>query len=122
MGMNPNDQKNGGCSAVRDLLVDIDWECPKYDPWSRTEKRKNRDIDTDEARRKIKEIHLLAKYGARWVPEDRSEMNFIRRSLIKMTPDYTVEFIWIMAKNQACTRDAISDLLRTPAIKAVVKR
>ena len=68
----------------------------------------------------MKVIVLLAKFGAQWVPVDRDEVNSIRRSLLKMAPDYTVEFIWIMSKYQACTQDAITELLRTSTIRAVV--
>jgi hypothetical protein len=34
-----------------------------------------------------------------------------------MTPDYTVEFVWIMAKYQACSKEHVEALLRTPTIK-----
>ncbi len=36
---------------------------------------------------------------------------------MKLTPDYTVEFVWIMAKYQACSQYVIEQLLRTPSIK-----
>ena len=120
MGMNPNDQENGGCSGIRDLLVGMDWGLARYDPWSKMSERRSRSLDSKEARGKIKAIHLLAKHGARWMPAGRDEVNSIRRSLMKMTADYTVEFIWIMSKYQACTRGAITDLLRTSTIRAVV--
>ena len=35
---------------------------------------------------------------------------------LKLIPDYTVEFVWIMAKYQACSRPTIEQLLRTPTI------
>jgi hypothetical protein len=65
---------------------------------------------------KIKLIHLLAKHGARWVPKDTSEINDARKSLLKLIPDYTVEFVWIMAKYKACSQPVIAQLLRTPTI------
>ncbi len=121
MGMTPNDQPNGGCSGIRDLLVGMDWEFPRYDPWTfGTTERKNRNIDTENARHRLKAIHLLAKHGARWVPKDQDEINSIRRTLMKMKADYTLEFIWIMSLYQSCTREAITELLRTSAIRAVV--
>jgi hypothetical protein len=65
-------------------------------------------------------IHLLARHGAKWLPNDRSEINEARRSLLKMSPDYTVEFIWIMSKYNAATRENIEDLIRTPTIRALL--
>lgn len=34
-----------------------------------------------------------------------------------MSNDYTFEFIWIMAKYNACGRENIEQLIRTPAIR-----
>jgi hypothetical protein len=34
-----------------------------------------------------------------------------------MTPDYTLEFVWIMAKYHACSKAHIEALLRTPSMK-----
>jgi hypothetical protein len=39
---------------------------------------------------------------------------------MKMNPDYTVEFIWIMSKYKACARGPIEELIRTPSIRALV--
>ena len=79
-------------------------------------------LDTDRSREKIKMIHILAKHGAKWLPEDRSEILEARRSLAKMRPDYTVEFIWIMAKYNACKPEDLEELLRAPALKSLVSK
>jgi hypothetical protein len=39
-----------------------------------------------------------------------------------MSVDYTVEFIWIMAKYDGCSRDTIEQLLRTPPIRRHVAK
>ncbi len=39
-----------------------------------------------------------------------------------MDPDYTVEFVWIMSKYQACSLESLKQLLKTPAIRRHVKR
>lgn len=36
---------------------------------------------------------------------------------MKMSGDYTVEFVWIMSLYNGCSRDTIEELLRTPAIR-----
>jgi hypothetical protein len=58
-----------------------------------------------------------AKHGGTWVPTDKNEISEARRSLLKLVPDYTVEFIWIMSKYKACERDVIDELVGTPTIK-----
>lgn len=60
---------------------------------------------------------MLAKHGGRWRPTDRSQVNAARRSLLKMTPDYTLEFIWIMERYGACEKSAISSLIGMPSMK-----
>ena len=117
-GMNPNDQENGGCSAIQTLLTRLDWDF-SYLRWGGD--RPNRGIDSERSREQIKLIHLLAKNGAKWVPKDTGQINAARRSLLKMKADYTVEFVWIMAKYQACSRANIEQLLRTPTIKRVTE-
>ncbi len=50
------------------------------------------------------------------MPADRYKINDVRRSLLKMTDDYTAEFIWIMSKYNACSRENIEQLIQTPTI------
>ena len=113
-GMNPNDEANGGCSVIQRLLRSIGFDVFRHQryPWE-----KEKGIDSERSRGNIKLIHLLAKHGAQWVPKNTCEINDARRSLLKLTPDYTVEFVWIMAKYQSCERAVIEQLLRTPTIK-----
>lgn len=110
-GVNPNDQPNGGCSVIQSFVSGLGWS---YNPFSDVEKR---NIDTSESREKIKGIHILAKHGARWIPEDNSQIRHARGSLLRMIPDYTGEFVWIMSKYRACDRRSLEALLRTPTIR-----
>jgi len=112
-GINPNDQENGGSSAIQSLIWSLGWVFSL----SIYERTPQKNIDTNESRERMKAIHLLAKHGARWVPGDASDIKSARRSLLKLTPDYTAEFVWIMAKYQACSPEAIDDLLRMPSIR-----
>ena len=63
----------------------------------------------------MKAIYLLAKHGARWRP-DAYNIKSARRTLLKMAPDYTAEFVWIMSKYKACKKANLAELLRTPGI------
>lgn len=113
-GMNPNDQENGGCSAIQQLLASL--ECYRHFSYWNPD-RNDRRGDSERARERVKAIHLLAKHGARWKPTDRDEVNSARRSLLKMLPDYTMEFAWIMARFQACTKQQIEQLIKSPTMK-----
>lgn len=113
-GMNPNDQKNGGCSVIHSLLNGMTWTFGLRS-WERTEGDRN--LDGEAARAKMKAVHLLAKHGAKWIPPDDSEIKEMRRSLLKMKPDYAVEFAWIMSKYQSCAISTINSLFGSPSIK-----
>ena len=117
-GFNPADQKDHGSSLIQTCLQYLQWSFD-YDWFGRD---KNKDIDSSRSRETLKMIHILAKYGAKWMPADRSEINDARRSLLKMSVDYTVEFIWIMSKYNGCSRENIKQLLRTPAIRRHVAK
>jgi hypothetical protein len=120
-GLNPNDQENGGCSAIERCLGRMSWD------WSvrhihrlyldSSDKNSNR-LDTREARDQIKAIHLLSSYGAKWKPLAKSDIDYVRRSLLKLIPEYTVEFVWIMSRFRAASRESIEQLLRTSSIKS----
>jgi hypothetical protein len=117
-GFSPSEQEDRGTSLVQSLLCSMSRYSWSYDDlFSR---RPERNIDNSRSREKIKMIHLLARHGAKWLPSDRTEINEARRSLLKMSPDYTVEFIWIMSKYNATTREKIEDLIRTPTIRALL--
>lgn len=111
MGYPANDQPNGGSSHIGSLVHSMGWS------W-RTRERKN--LDTEESREKMKMLHILVRHGARWTPNDQRDLNSIRRSLLALIPDYTVELIWLMAKYSACERSVVEHLLKSPALRAHV--
>ncbi len=113
-GLKPNDQENGGCSHIQRLLDGMEVDYNSYSWHQRSSRDK---IDSSRAREKIKAVHLLAKHGARWVPKD-DDIKRARRSLLKLTADFTIEFAWIMSKYAACDMECIHELLATPSMKA----
>jgi hypothetical protein len=118
-GWSPNDQGNGGCSMIPELLNRLTWPgrfSSRFDVWLAASGR--RKFDSTESRDTMKVVHVLAKHGARWVPKDKHAISYARRSLLQMTPDYTVEFVWIMAKYRACELPPLKELLGTPTMKA----
>ncbi len=121
-GFCPKDWEDKGSSLIQSLLcrMSFDWD---FSPFSGYKKRE-KDIDTSRSREEIKMIHLLARHGAKWEPyrENHLHIGHARRSLLKMTPDYTVEFVWVMVKYNACSRDAIEELLRPLPIRTLVSK
>ena len=117
-GFKLNDQDNGGSSLIRILLNGMGWEF-SFDPFV---ERIRKNIDNSRSREKIKMIHMVTERGARWIPMDKAEIAEVRRSLLCMEPDYTVEFIWIMSKFKACSREDIKELIRTPAIRKLISK
>jgi len=116
-GVNPNDQANGGCSAIQSCLNQMSW-ARHFSSYSWGRDTNGRNLDTSKSRDLLKAIHLLARHGAKWIPEDKYGVNSARKSLLYLKPEYTVEFVWIMAKYKACDRENAEALLRTPTMKA----
>lgn len=112
-GFKPNDQDNGGSSFIQKCLNQMSFN------WDIFNRAKN-NLSTVEGREKLEMIELLAAHGGKWIPKDDSEINSARRSLLKMTPDYTPNFIKIMAKFAACSRKHVEQLLKTPTISALI--
>jgi hypothetical protein len=120
-GFNPGEYENSGTPLIQALLTRMDWyfDINQWDIW-RGDRTAKRNMDNEDSRQRIKMIHILAKNGAKWLPKDRSDIGEARRSLLKMKPDYTVEFIWIMSKYNASRREDIEELVRTPSIRALI--
>lgn len=116
-GMNPNDQKNGGCSAIPYALQMMAWRNPFSYSYSWKIDAQKEKLDNSEARNCLKAIHILAKHKAQWKPKYTGELNSARRSLLNMKAEYTVEFVWIMTKFNGCDRADLNNLLRTPTMK-----
>lgn len=120
-GFNPWEYENSGTPLIQALLTSMDsyFDINHWDIW-RTDRTAKRNMDNEDSRERIKMIHILAMHGVKWLPKDRSEIGDARRSLLKMKSDYTVEFIWIMSKYEACKREDIEELIRTPSIRSLI--
>jgi len=122
-GFNPQEFENEGSPLIQTLLNDLPWsfDYSFYDFYS-SGRRKWKDIDTSKSRDKIKMIHLLVRHGAKWKPGGEADISDARKSLLKMSPDYAMEFIWIMSQYNACNRKDIEQLIRTPSIRALISK
>jgi hypothetical protein len=111
-GFKTVDQKDHGSSLIQTCIQGLQHSFG-YDWFTRERKG----IDSTLSREKLKMIHILSKRGAKWMPTEGYQINDARRSLLKMRVDYTIEFVWIMSKYNACSLDTMEHLLRTPAIR-----
>lgn len=75
-----------------------------------------RGLDDDRARERMKMLHILVANGARWLPEDKSRISDARKHLLRLTPPYTLEFVWLMQQYRAARRSDVEQLLGTPAM------
>lgn len=125
-GLDPNNNERGGCSGIQRCVERF---C-QYGGYSRygfdyhrtsfgESETKNRDLDSERSREFMKMIYLLSEAGGKWRP-DESDIKSARQSLTKMKPEYTVEFISLMARFQAAKRQDVEALIRTPTIKKVI--
>jgi hypothetical protein len=118
-GWKPNDQEDGGCSLIPKLIDALTWSgrwSTSYDSW--LPKAGRRKFDSADSRDTMKAIHVLVRHGARWVPKDKDAIAQTRRSLLQMTANYTIEFIWILSKYRASDLIPLKELLGTPTMKA----
>ena len=111
LGFPVSDAQNSGSSLFRSLLQGISFQFSLY------ASRQDKNIDSPRSREKLKMVHLIAKQGAKWIPKDAYEISSVRRELLRMTPDYTAEFVWIMTKYRACEPELLNEFLRTPSIR-----
>lgn len=117
-GANPNTHADGGCPAIQSLLE-------KFRHLGTFSFLLHRHIprdsacgyDNEEGRDCLKAIHLLVKYGAKWRPADNRVIGQARRALLNVIPDYTVEFVWLMAKYSAANLENVETLLGTAKIR-----
>jgi len=116
-GFNPRGLEDKGSSLIQCLLSRMSWN---FNRW--TLSRKENDIDSYDSRDITKMIHMLVRYGARWEPREKGDVSLVRRSLLKMKSDYTMEFIWIMSEYKACPPNAIDDLMKNPAMRSMVSK
>jgi len=114
-GFDPSSSEDQGSSLISPLINGIDWEISPYYGY----KREKNDIDHSGARDKLKMIHMVVRHGAKWQPE-RESIHRARRALLKMRPDYTVEFIWILAEYGACSREVVDELISGPKMRKLL--
>jgi ankyrin repeat protein len=116
-GFSPENLQDKGSLLIQSLLLRMSYHFNFF-----TLQREDKNINSSESREQIKMIHLLARNGAKWQPQDRSEVNHVRRSLMKMEAHYAMEFVWIMSEYNACSKSDIELLMKNPTMHSLVSK
>lgn len=78
--------------------------------------------DSPVTREKMKMLHLLAKKGAKWLPQGQQQVNSVRRSLLQVSPEYTLELLWLASQYEFATKETMLGLLNTTTILSHLTR
>jgi hypothetical protein len=115
----PNDKPNGGSTALDACLTSFGFAKitarirSGWGSW----KTKASKYDVSKC---LDTIRVLVETGAQWTPVDARAINDVRRNLLDCDPEVALEVIDALMKHNACTRETIDALLKTPAIKGHV--
>jgi hypothetical protein len=106
-GLIPNDQANGGSSAVQKLLEQLT-HCQHI----RLSVRSGLDtVDHARVRASLASLKALIEYGALWRPQHRSEVFLARKGLRFVTTGEAEDFVITLCFARACSREAFDLLL-----------
>jgi hypothetical protein len=115
MGADPNDKANGGSSALDRCL----WHLGLEDFEAIRSKRL---VSKYAVRGTLERIQDLLSHGARWRPDDRSQLNSVRQTLYKCEPVVTVELVKLFARHKACPEETLEQLLDIPRMREHLSR
>lgn len=111
-GHSPKLLADRGTQAISSLLGSMSWDFS----FNRTQGFLAANIDSEQSRDRLKMIHLLVAHGGMWLPSTPRAIADSRKCLLKMTPDYALEFIWLVHEYRAARRRDVQELIRTPSM------
>jgi hypothetical protein len=103
-GAKPNDKQNGGSSALDMCLWHMNIDASHG--WDRTGP-----VSRFKLWRSLDGVGFLAERGALWRPDDRTQMNGLRRTLLKCEPEVTIDLLKTLAAYETCSRETLRELL-----------
>jgi len=103
LGANPNDKDNGASSAVDSCLSHI--HVDGFSLW-----HDHRNTSSWAIRGSLDALRTLLQTGALWNPDDRQEMNSIRRMLLGCEPDAIIELLKVLTEYKACSDETLEEL------------
>jgi len=110
LGAKTNDKPHGGSSALDRCLWRLGWG--SHDSFFN--KRLSSKYDVSGA---FECIRLLIERGAHWAPEDKTEVNSVRKALYQCEPAVVVDLIKLLARSKACPEETLEQLLDAPRMR-----
>jgi hypothetical protein len=110
LGAGPNGKPNGGSAALDRCL----WHLGFADVEAFLHKRPASKYALQGT---LECLRQLVEHGARWKPDDRAQMNGVRRDLYGSEPAVTVEVVKLLARHKACPEETLEELLDTPRMR-----
>jgi ankyrin repeat protein len=110
LGAKTNDKPNAGSSALNRCLWRLGWG--SHDSFFNKRLSTKYDVSgTFEC------IRVLVEHGARWNPEDKTELNSVRKALYQCEPAVVVDLMKLLARNKACAEETLEQLLDAPRMR-----
>jgi hypothetical protein len=110
LGANPNRKANGGSAPLDRCLWHIDFDGFRY-------RGTGLRLSTFSLYRTFEAMEALLEKGALWCPDDRRQMDSVRKTLYACEPKVTVEWLQLLVKYNAASEETIRNLLATPRMR-----
>ena len=110
LGAKPNNKSNGGSAALDSCFWHLEFEGSSFFD-------RQTQIQKYQARRTLETLRMLVAHGACWRPDDKYQMNSVRKTLYRCEPVVTVEVVKILAQQQGASKETLEELLAPPRMR-----
>lgn len=110
LGANPNTKTNGGSAAIDRCLSYLQLHASL----DRGAASKHSSF---EFYRTFDVAEILVESGALWKPDERRQMDYLRKALYECEPDVTVKWLELLVRRRAASEETIRELLAPPRMR-----
>jgi hypothetical protein len=110
LGAAPNRKMNGGSAPIDRCWWHIDLGILHY-------RRGGLFASTFSLYQTFRTMEALLERGALWLPDDRRQMDAVRKTLSACEPKATVQWLQLLVKYKAASEETIRNLLATPGMR-----
>jgi len=110
LGAKPNNKSNGGSAALDSCFWHLEFEGSNFFD-------RHAQILKYQAHRTLETLRVLVAHDACWRPDDKYQMNSVRKSLYRCEPAVTVEVVKILARQQGASQETLEELLAAPRMR-----
>ena len=108
LGAKPNNKSNGGSAALDSCFWHLGFEGSNFFD-------RHAQILKYQAHRTLETLRGLVAHGGCWRPDDKYQMNSVRKSLYRCEP--SVEVGKILARQQGASQETLEELLAAPRMR-----